>query len=76
MIENETIFKIKKVIDSHFFVAIGKKSIPIWNSFNDFNLKNDFASVSKFNSMLFSRNLFLLNKYMGCNLFWDSQQID
>lgn len=74
VIEKETISKIKKVIDSHFIVAIGEKSILIWNTLNDFNLNNEFGLVS----ILFflSRNLFSFNKYMGRNLFRDFEQID
>lgn len=45
VIEKETISKIKKVIDSHFIVAIGEKSILIWNTLNDFNLNNEFGLV-------------------------------
>lgn len=66
MIEGEnkkTISKIKKVIDSHFFTANGEKSILIWNTFIGFNL-NEWAWLG-----FLLHNLFLLNKYMGCNLF-------
>lgn len=66
VIGKETIFKIKKVVDSQFSVAIGEKSILIWNTMNGFNLKNEFGFVS----------ILFFSKYMGCNLFWDFEQID
>lgn len=58
VIERETISKIKKVIDSLFIVAIGEKSILIWNTLNDFNLNNEFGLVW-FQFFSFSKFIFV-----------------
>lgn len=73
--EKKTIFKIKKVMDSDFLLAIGKKSILSWNTVIDFNL-NEWVRFWFLFAIYFCRtNTWVATFFWGFLVNWLKQII-